>query len=213
MKRAQLFSRGFTIVEMMVVCVVAFVILALLADVFIEALQRTHDGRMRVDMQQRAIFALGHWERDIEKTSQRTIVVKPGDPLCVGMTQAAFIDANGSVNWRKEIICWAYKKADRTWQRELYPSKEIAFAKELSSTTPYLPTFSELDSLTSQVSGAEKIMCDNVEDFSLTDRNGNTASLKIQPLIFRLKLRRPLSTSQRFAEFTIDRRYTLRNSF
>jgi hypothetical protein len=201
------------LVEILVVCVISIVILALLSDVFIQALQRTHDGRIRVDMQQRAIFALGHWERDIEKTSSRAMVVKPGDPLCVAMTQAASINDNGSVSWNPQIICWAYQKAARKWQRETYPPAAPAFAREPSLTTPYLPTYSELDSLTSQVGGSEKIMCDNVEDFSLTDRSGNTAALKEQPLIFKLKLRSPLSTPNRFAEFTIDRRYTLRNSF
>ena len=204
--------QGFTVVEMMVVCVVGIVILTLLMDVFIEALQRTNDGRIRVDMQQRAIFALGHWERDIEKTSARAMVIKPGVPTCVALTQAQSISERGSVNWVPEIIVWAYKENERVLQRETYPPKAPSFGQELSQTRPYLPSFSELDSLTSTVEGREKVMCDNVEDFSLTDRKGNT-EIKEQPLLFRMKLRRPLSTSNRVAEFTIDRRYTLRNNF
>lgn len=205
---------GFSIVEVMVIASVSLVILALLADVFIQALHRTEDGRLRVDMQQRAVFAINVWERDIEKTSARAMVVREGDPYCVALTKAERVSGDkGTVTWMPEIICWAYKKGERVWQRETYPPKEPSFGKELSQLAPYLPTSGELEALAKTDGGTEKIMCDNVEEFSLTDKNGNTGVLKMQPLLFRLKLRRPLSTSERLADFTVERRYTLRNSF
>lgn len=206
-------GRGFTIVEMMVVCVVAFVILSLLADVFITALQRTNDGRLRVDMQQRAIFAVTRWERDIDRTAARAMVLKPGEPLCVAMTEEKKINDDGTVFWGDQIVCWAYKSAERLLLRDTYPPKQPAFAGEPSPNAPYLPTFSELDSLIEETSGAEKIMCQDVEEFDLTNSQGESGPLDQQPLIFKLKLRRPLSRANNFAEFTIERRYTLRNTY
>lgn len=205
--------KGFTIVEMMVVCAVAIVILALLMDVFIVALQRTHDSRLRVDMQQKAVFALHKWERDIERTSQRYMVIKPGDPYCVAFTQAAALNPNGgSVIWDTKLISWAFKKSEAIWERETYPAASgPKFAKDPVASLPYMPTFSELDSLATHHSGQEKIMCDYVEDFSFQGGSGTGAMT--QPFVFKLKLRRPLSVSQRYAEFTVERRYTLRNSF
>lgn len=214
--------RGFTIVEMMVVCAVAIVILCLLVDVFIVALQRTQDSRLKVDMQQKAIFALNKWERDLEKTSARYLVIKPGDPYCVAMTQADRIDPNsGSVFWNEQLICWSYKQAQRIWERETYPEAAggPSFAGEPKDVLPYMPTFAELDSLATHTSGQERIMCDNVEEFSFQGGSGGggggpgAASVLIQPFLFKLKLRRPLSVSERYAEFILERRYTLRNNF
>lgn len=206
-------ASGFSIVEMMVVCAVAFVILALLTDLFLTVLKRTQDGRTRVDIQQHAIFAVSRWERDIERTAARAMVIKPGEPLCIAMTQAGAISGHGLVSWREEIICWAFQQGERRLIRDTYPPEKPSFAGKPSANAPYLPTFTELDSLIEETSGAEKIMCQDVEEFSLTNSEGKTFGLDDQPLIFRLKLRKPLSEPERFAEFTIERRYTLRNTF
>lgn len=214
---------GFTVVEILIACSVFIVILVLMGDMFIEALRRTHDGRTRVDLQQRAVFAMTHWERDIEKTSTRAIVVKAGEPYCVALTQVnpdSSISDKGSANWSaKELITWAYQKQERVWQREVYNPTDLRgtppFSQELHFSAPVLPSYVELDSMVGHISGHEKVMCDNVEDFSFTTNDGGTdfQHNPVQPLLFRLKLRRPLSTSQRFAEFTVERRYTLRNNF
>ena len=226
MTKKLLVQRGFTLIEILVVSTVSIIILVLLSDLFITALQRTQDGRLRVDMQQRALFALNKWERDLEKTSARVMVVKPGEPMCVALPQADSLDGYGQVFWTEqaneisgedapEIVVYAYKKAERILQRETYPPEDPRISGKHLGMRPYLPTFTELDSLTSTVSGQEVTLSEDVEEFALKDGNGNDVSGKptTQPLLFHLKLRRPLSTSQRFAEFTIDRRYTLRNNF
>lgn len=200
--------RGFTIVEMMVVCVVAFVILSLLADVFIVALQRTNDGRLRVDMQQRGIFAITRWERDIDRTAARGMVMEPGDPKKVAMCQANSINPNnGTVVWENEVILWMYHPTERTLSRSVFPR----VVGDLSSVVPL--TLGDLQTLSEETSETEKIMCTDVEEFSLTNSQGDTQPLDLQPLIFKLKLRRPLSQANNFAEFTIERRYTLRNTY
>lgn len=215
-------QRGFTLIEILVVSSVSIVILVLLSDLFITALRRTQDGRLRVDMQQRALFAINRWERDIEKTSTRAMVVKPGEPTCVSMTPVQSINGSGEVIWKEEIVVYAYQKAARTLQRETYPPQQPPLSTELSSMRPYSPTFTELDSLVGTVSGQEIVLCEDVEEFLLSEEGANgepknkggiSGRPETQPLLFHLKLRRTLSTSQRFAEFTIDRRYTLRNNF
>lgn len=191
----------------MVVCVVAFVILSLLADVFIVALQRTNDGRLRVDMQQHAIFAVTRWERDIDRSAARGMVMEPGDPKRVAMCQAHSISNSGGVVWEDEVILWRYEPTRRTLTRAVFPR----IVGELSYVVPL--TLADLQTLSEETSPEEKIMCGDVEEFSLTNSQGETQPLDLQPLIFKLKLRRPLSQANNFAEFTIERRYTLRNTY
>ncbi len=204
--------RGFTVLEMLVVGAVALVILVLLTDLFVTAMRRTQDGRLRVDMQQRAIFAVRRWEDDIERVSARSVVLKPAEPAAVSMTAADAVNSNGTITWSKTIVCWGLLREERKLIRDTYPPEVPAFAEPLTSAAPYLPTYLELDSLIKETSGAEKTMCEDVEEFSVADSFGG-AELDKQPLVFKLKLRRPLSTAQNIGEFSIERRYTLRNSY
>lgn len=192
---------------MMVVCVVAFVILGLLADVFIVALQRTNDGRLRVDMQQRGIFAVTRWERDIDRTAASGMVMEPGDARRVALCQAKSIGNTGTPLWEDKVILWAYRPGERILTRAVYSRT----ADELWFESPL--TVGDLQALSEETSLEEKTMCTDVEEFSLTNSQGDTQPLDLQPLIFKLKLRRPLSQANNFAEFTIERRYTLRNTY
>lgn len=195
--------QGYTIVEVMVMAAVALVVLGLLSQVFITALQRTQDGRIRVDMQQEAVFALASWERDLERSSQNGIRIVEGVPLYIGVTGAVGLSGNGSVVWDDNLARWCYDATQRTLSRGLYVR---------GSGLAYSPTPVDLAGLAPVPGQNQQVFCEDVEEFSLKDRNGST-DLTTQPLVFRLKLRRPLSTSQQFAEFTVDRRYTLRNTF
>ncbi len=196
--------RGYSIVEVMVMAAVGFVILGLLANVFITALQRTNDGRIRVDMQQQALFTLTSWEKDLERASQRAIRIEVGTPLYIGITGALGLAGNGTVVWDDKLARWCFDPVERTVSRGVY----LRGANLAVNPTP--PGLSGLAAAPGQ---NQRVFCEDVEEFSLKDRNGNTNPLVTQPLVLRLKLRRPLSTSQRHADFTVERRYTLRNSF
>ena len=196
--------RGYSIVEVMVMAAVGFVILGLLANVFITALQRTNDGRIRVDMQQQAIFTLTHWEKDLERASQRAIRIEGGTPLYIGITSAVGLAGNGTVVWSDTVARWCFDPSARTVSRGAY-LRGTSFAVN--------PTPTGLSGLAVSPGQNQRVFCEDVEEFSLKDRIGNTSPLATQPLVLRLKIRRPLSTSQRHADFTVERRYTLRNSF
>ena len=195
--------RGYTIVEALVMATVALVVFALLLNVFLVALERTQDGRIRVDMQQQAVFTLVSWEKDLERTSQRALRVQTGAPLYIGITSAMGVAGNGTVVWENMLARWCYDPTARTLSRGLYAR---------GGNSVVNPTPSVLSGLAPLPGQDQRVFCQDVEEFSLKDRNGNT-TLASQPLVFRLKLRRALSTSQRFAEFTVERRYTLRNTF
>lgn len=195
--------KGYTIVEALVMATVALVVLTLLLNVFLVALQRTQDGRIRVDMQQQAVFTLVAWEKDLERTSQRAIRVQTGTPLYVGITSATGVAGNGTVVWEDWLARWCFDPIARTLARGQYAR---------GGNSVVSPTPSSLGGLTPIPGQEQRVFCQDVEEFSLKDRNGNT-TLASQPLVFRLKLRRALSSSQRFAEFTVERRYTLRNTF
>lgn len=197
---------GYTIVEVMVMAAVALVVFGLLLNVFIVCLQRTQDGRIRVDMQQDAVFALVAWEKDLERTSQRGIRMEAGPPYYIGITQVAGVPTT-TLAWSQEVSRWCFDADKRTLSRGDF----VRTGNSIASPTP-----AGLGSLVPIPGKGERVLCEDVEEFSLKDRTGNSNGntiLVIQPLIFRLKLRRVLSTSQRYAEFTVERRYTLRNTF
>lgn len=203
--------RGYTIVEVMVMAVVVVVVMGLLFNIFLVALQRTQDGRTRVDLQQEALFALVAWEKDLARTGQYAIGLQIGDPLYIGITRAFRVTGNGTPAWEDDdntglpvLARWKYDATARTLSRGMYDRGP--------NSTAVRPTPPGLDSLVAIPGQGERVYCKDVEEFSLKDRDDRT-SLSFQPLVLRLKLRRALSTSQRFAEFTIERRYTLRNSF
>lgn len=205
-------NAGFTVVEMMVVAAVMIVILVLLTDMFVTAMRHTHSGRVKVDMQSRALFAMKRWEDDIETASARYMVTSLGERSCVALTSADAVNGNRTVTWKEEIVCWGLLPEKEQLIRDTYPPAVPVFAGKPSPSTPYVPTPSELEELIKESSGKEKIMCEDVKEFSLTDREEG-ADLSKQPLVFKLKLRRPLSTTRNMGEFSIERRYTLRNSY
>lgn len=206
-------AKGFTLLEVLIMATVALLILSLLAQLFIVAVRRTHDGRMRVELQQQGLVVLRQLHKDIEKTSARTMAVNLGDPYVLALTPVEAVTATGSVLWKEEIVSYVHSPASKILHRETYPPQAPVFSEILSPFTPYLPTSGELGAQASTDSGQERILSRYVEEFSLTDRSGGTTSFREQPLILHLKLRRTLSTSDRTADFTIDRRYTLRNDF
>jgi type II secretory pathway pseudopilin PulG len=207
---------GFTLVEVMVFSVVSLIFIGLLANVFITATRRTEDSRLRVDLQQTAIMIMHRFERDMGKTSLAALKAVDGpDYYALSITPAVTWNTNvgnpGAV-WAKTPALYVYDKKRTSLHYETYSPMGSGSAEELSSR-PYVPVSSELSALASTASGEERILSPHVEEFSLSDRSDHKTNFQKMPLKLKMKLRRPLSTSDRFAEFTVERRITLRNSF
>lgn len=198
-------SSGYTIVEVLVMSVVALVVFGLLFNVFLVALQRTEDGRIMVDLQQEAMFCIVRWEKDLERSSvNRGIQVQGEEPRYIGVLSASGVASNGTVVWENRLARWCYSPSNRTLSRGVF----LTGSNLIVHTSP-LP----LAGLIEAPGEIQRTFCEDVEEFSLKDRNGNAEHFQDEPLVFRLKLRRALSVSQRYAEFTVERRYTLRNTF
>lgn len=212
-------SKGFTVLEVLVAGSVFLVILVLLANVFLTALRRTEDGRLRVDLQQQAIFALKRWESDLQTASTRAMVISKEDPSGVALYHPSELNGFGVPNWKTTFVFWHHDPTTRTLVREEVDGSGgggVALAGAATSLVPYLPSLEELSALSKDFSGSEKTLSRDVEKFSLTDANGydsRSARVSPQPLLLEFRLRRALSVSERFTEFTIKRRYTLRNSY
>lgn len=200
---------GFTLLEVMIFSVVSLMFIGLLAQVFITATRRTEDSRLRVDLQQSAVWVLRQFERDIAKTSTRAMSAIDGSHYVVAMTPVAQWNGNPGVSWQEQQTLYVYDKTKKTLHKELVTS----YSEELSYTRPYIPSSGELMAVASTVSGQERILSSYIEEFGISDRMGNKTHFQSQPIKLEMKLRRPLSTSERYAEFTVQRRYTLRNAF
>ena len=200
---------GFTLVEVMVFSVVSLMFIGLLAQVFITATRRTEDSRLRVDLQQSAVWVLRQFERDIAKTSTRAVSATDGSHYVMAITPVAQWNGNPGVTWQEQQALYVYDKSKKTLHKEFVTS----YSEGLSYARPYLPTSLELMSVATTVSGKERILSSYVEEFAVSDRMGNKTQFQSQPIKLDMKLRRPLSTSERYAEFTVQRRYALRNAF
>ncbi|HIB64691.1 MAG TPA: hypothetical protein EYO33_06175 [Phycisphaerales bacterium] len=213
--------RGFTVVEVMIFSVVGLMFLTLLAQVFIMASKRTEDSRLRVDIQQSAMVVLKILERDLNKTSAKAMAaVDNSDAYVLALTRLQGWNNNSDVTWNKEQVVYGFDKTKGSLYRGYYsqesdatPKTSPKYSDELVDTRPYLPTDTELMNVFNSNTGKIRKLSPYVEEFWISDRKDQKTLFQSQPLMLRLKVRRPLSTSERFAEFTIDRFYTLRNSF
>lgn len=205
---------AFTLVEVMVLSVVSLMLVTLVAQVFLIATRRTEDARLRVDLQQTGVFILQRFERDIALTSAHAMqVADDGEFYVLSMTSAAGWNATQGVTWQEKQQIWVFDRAKRSIHKEEYPPKAPAWSDEPTWSRPYLPSPSELAATARTASGQERILSSDIEEFSLSDRTGSKTRFQTQPLKLEMKLRRPLSTSGRFAEFTVTRRFALRNDF
>jgi hypothetical protein len=206
-------ASGFTLVEVMVFSVVSLMFIGLLAQVFIMATRRTEDSRLRVDIQQSAVLILKSLERDIAKTSTRAMAASDSGTYAFAITPIVGWSGAPVVAWAEQQVIYCHDPTKKTLHREVYPPKSPSWAEDLTSARPYIPTSAELQAVSTTPSGQERILSPYVEEFKLTDRSGRITGFQSNPLILRMKLQRPLSTSGRHTEFTVERRYTLRNAF
>lgn len=204
-------SAGMSIVEVMVLAAVTLVLVGLLAQIFIVATRRTEDSRVRVDLQQNGLSVLRSLERDLALTSVQSLTVFDGTPYALALTRISHWNANPGVNWEKKQMIYVFDKSEKTLTFETYPPKAPAFADELTEFTPYRPTPGELLAVATTQGGQERILSSSIEEFRLTDRNGSTTQFQTMPLILEMKFRRKLSTSERYADFSVERRLYLRN--
>jgi type II secretory pathway pseudopilin PulG len=200
---------GFTIIEVLVFSSISLLVLVVLTKLFITATKRTEDARLRVDLQQRGLLVLRQFEKDFSLASTRGLAATVSGPNYVlGMTP---IEPRSPGNWKTMQILYVHNSEDKElfWREAL----EDDFAEDLYPSKPYLPGPPELLSLSAGSTGKSRILSGNVEDFSLSDRNGSKTQFQAQPFVLDMKLRRPLSHSDRFAEFTVQKRFTLRNNY
>lgn len=206
-------SQGFTIVEVMVMAVVGLIVTGILFEFFVTAAHRTEDSRVRVDLQQNGINVLRYIERDLSLTSIHGIAVAEGTPYVISITRVADWTPAPGVRWEKEQTLYEYDKDKKTLTMESYPPKAPTYSDDLSELAPYLPTAAELQAVATTPGGKERILSSSIEEFKLTDRNGSTTQFQAMPLKLEMKFRRKLTTADRYAEFTVERRFSLRNAF
>jgi hypothetical protein len=203
-------SPGFTVVEVLIFSAISLLVLGVLTQLFITATKKTEDSRLRVDLQQKGLLVLRQFEKDINMTSARGLAAAvSGDDYVLAMTP---IQARNPGQWQiTHQVLYVFKSGEKElhWREALKDD----FIEELFPSKPYLPGPSELLDLAVNSTGKARILSANVEDFSLVDRNGSETQFQSQPLMLDMKLRRPLSHSDRFAEFTVQRRFTLRNNY
>lgn len=206
-------TQGFTIIEALIMCGVATLLFALIAQIFVVATRRTKDAQLRVDLQQSALMISSQLEKDFERTSGRAIGGLSGDPTVLSLAQAENWTSTGTVHWKQELVVWVYQPSSKTLHRETYPQSAVTLTDPLSVHRPTVPTPTELLAFANVASGKERVFSEFVDEFSLQDRTGSSTSFHSSPLTLRMKLRRTLSTAERIGEFTIERRIGLRNSF
>lgn len=203
-------STGFTIVEVLIFSSVSLLLMALLAQLFITATRRTEDSRLKVDLQQKALLVLKKFGQDINLASIRGITAaESGTNYVLALTPVKQRDPEKK--WQLKQVLYVYKgdKKELYWREALGSD----FNPPLFESKPYLPSSSELVNLSTNSSGKSRILSSHIEEFSLEDGSGSKTQFQTRLLKLNLKLRRPLSHSDRFAEFTVHRHFNLRNNY
>ncbi|MCA9775456.1 MAG: hypothetical protein KC800_02015 [Candidatus Eremiobacteraeota bacterium] len=202
-------SSGFTVVEVLIFSTVGLMLMVLLFQLFITATRRTEDSRLRVDLQQKGLLVIREISNDLSRASLRGMAAtESSNDYILGITP---IEVRHPGFWRTVQHLYVF----RGNEKELYWREALSgdFTDPLMSEKPYLPGPSELQHLASNSTGKHRILSSHVEEFSVSDRNGSKTQFQSLPLVLDMKLRRPLSHSDRFAEFTVQKRFTLRNSY
>ncbi len=202
-------SSGFTVVEVLIFSVVGLMFMVLLFQLFVTATRRTEDSRLKVDLQQRGLLVIREFSDDLSQASLRGMAAaETGTDYIVSMTP---IQARNPGFWRTKQHLYVFRGA----QKELYWREALSddFGEPLMPEKAYLPGPSELQHLAANSTGKHRILSSHVEEFSVSDRTGSKTQFQSLPLVLDMKLRRPLSHSDRFAEFTVQKRFTLRNSY
>ncbi len=217
-------SKGFTIIEVLVMSTLFLVLLSFVAQLFITAMHRTNDGRARVDLQQNGLFLLRQWERDIERTAPAAMRGYQGEATVVSLAQIggpAIQDGqsipgpgdDGYLPWRDQLVAYVYHSEERTFRRLVFEQSTPPFVGRFSNSRPLLPTPAELEIVAQSTLPLERVLSRDVEEFHLADSKGSQTSFNEQTLHLRIKLGKDLSSVSRRAEFTIERRYALRNRY
>jgi len=212
---------GFTVVEVLIFSAVALVLLGILTQFFVLAMKRTEDSRLKVDLQQSAVMILRQFSSDLNSTSSKAIRTLDGEPYVVAITPVLRWGAGSETPavWYKRQLVWIFDPTERTLVRDFYQAEEEPFdpppySEPLADFRHALPSVGELQSLANNSSVKRRKLSSDVEEFSLTNVESTPTSPKSRPLMkLDMKLRRPLTSSERFAEFTVERRFALRNSF
>ena len=203
-------SSGFTVVEVLIFSAVGLMLMVLLFQLFVTATRRTEDSRLKVDLQQRGLLVIREISDDLSLASLRGMTAaESGADYIFAMTP---IQGRNPGQWRsnaQHLYVFRGNAKERYWREALSSD----FAEPLMSEKPYLPGPAELQQLANSSTGKHRILSSHVEEFSLSDRNGSKTQFQSLPLVLDMKLRRPLSHSDRFAEFTVQKRFTLRNSY
>lgn len=201
-------SVGFTIVEVLIFSTVSLLLLTLVTQVFITATKRTEDARVKVDLQQKALLVLKKFGNEIRLASIRGIAAADSGPKYIlAFTQ---VMPRNPGTWTTEQKLYTY---DRD-KKELYWRKALGseFTPPLTFGKPYIPGSAELVNLASN--GRSRFLSSHIEEFSLKDgTTGSKTQFQSRLLKLNLRLRRPLSHSDRFAEFTVGKHFTLRNNY
>lgn len=209
MRTKRLDKGAFTLVEIMIVSTVSLILIGLLSQVFITATRRTEDSRLKVDLQQQAVLIRQRFDRDMQNTTLRTMIGDQAAHYLICLTRFSGWDNQGELVWETEQKGWLYLPSEKTLRQEIIRSVDLS--EDLHSYRPYIPSPTDLTKIATILAGSERVLSTYVEEFSLSDGTGDTENFTVQPLKLEMKLRRPLSTSERYAEFTLEKRYALRN--
>lgn len=209
---------GWTIAETLVAGAVFTVIMSAMVQLFVMSIRASQSGQDQVELQQHAVIFLHRWDRDMARTAGYAMQGFHGGRYSVvsmGITSGP--GGDGRLLWRDDrFVVYVFDQEERTVSRFLFDNSTQPFQNKLTELRPYLPSPSELQ--TAATNGAStayqaRTVLQNVEEFHFADGKGLQTQFLNPALHLRFQLRKDPENERPFANFTVERRYALRNHF
>ncbi len=225
-------ARGWTVAETMVAAAVFAVLMSAVVQLFVMSIRASQRGQDQVELQQHAIFFLSQWDRDLSQTMMSALQGYQGQGYAVvsmsriappargggapGGSAPGPISSDQLSSWQQNLVAYVYNEEERTVQRFLFDNSSDPFKHRLSYFRPYLASAGELQTVATQgeVSAKEaRTALQNVEEFYFADGKGLQQRFLTSALHLRFQLRKEEENERAFSNFTVERRYTLRNNY
>lgn len=205
-------ARGFSLVEILVVCSLLALVLTGVVSALTAAFRNSARYSARVEMQEQASLVLDMIRVDLERSASSAVTllpqVLPNQPSGLAIQRLAGFTGQGTQEWEPQLLVYYWLPSSQrlkkeSWQAGLPPALPVI----LLDTRPSRITQQDLFDIINDA-GSERVLATGVQQFEV----GLASPPAMQPLVIGLTLERQVPGRASPERFQLRRFITLRNS-
>ncbi|MEW6277587.1 MAG: hypothetical protein AB1758_03110 [Candidatus Eremiobacterota bacterium] len=157
--------RGFTLLEGLIACSVAVLLLVLVFQVVVPMGRGSLRGAQQVALQQEAATAVERLRRDLTGPPGG-VEVFGADPLTVSIHRVQDVGADGSQVYSSELVLYRWDSSGQKLTRETWPPGPPSLSRVPDPARLFQPTSGEVDQILATTSGRERVLATRVREFT-----------------------------------------------